>query len=230
MAYLINLFRPFCMVFVRFYLKHTKGCNVSIFALLNRNTVLEGFNKIGKKSCISNSKIGYSSIVSDYCNMWNCHIGRYCSIAGKANIVSALHPAHTFVSSHPAFYSINKQSGYSYVDKTIFEEHQYYDKENGVNVKIGNDVWIGYDVTIMGGLEIGDGAIIATGAVVTKNVRPYSIVGGVPAKEIKRRFTDSQVDFLLNFKWWDKSTEWMKENASLFQDIDLFISKLKVEK
>ena len=69
---------------------------------------------------------------------------------------------------------------------------------------IGNDVWIGLNATILDGVTIGDGAIVAAGAVVTKDVPPYAVVAGVPAKIIKYRFTESQIDFLLKFRWWEK--------------------------
>ena len=75
----------------------------------------------------------------------------------------------------------------------------------------------------MEGVTIGDGAIIAANALVTKDVVPYSIVGGVPAKHIKWRFDESQRDFLINFKWWDKPVEWIKENADSFDEINSFI-------
>jgi len=68
---------------------------------------------------------------------------------------------------------------------------------------IGNDVWIGYDAVIMGGVTIGDGAIIGTRAVVTKDVEPYSIVGGVPAKEIRKRFTPEIIKKLMEIQWWN---------------------------
>lgn len=211
------------MIFVTLYQKITKKNRISIGAFLNGRTILEGYNVVLKNALISNSKIGYSSIISTNCNLDNCVVGRFSSIGAGLNIVNGAHPTHTFVSTHPAFYSALKQSGYTYVDKTIFEELSYYDKSQCIKVKIGNDVWIGINVTIMGGIEIGDGAVIATGAVVTKNVRPYSVVGGVPAKEIRRRFTDDQVAFLMDFKWWDKPTEWIKQNAYFFQDIERFI-------
>jgi len=227
MNIILRILRPICMVFVGIYFRLTKKCKVSIWALLNRNTVLEGYNMIYPKAWISNSKIGYSSIISSYCILDHCIVGRYCSIGENVKVISDSHPTHTFVSTHPAFYSTNKQSGYSYVYRTVFDEQQYYDKKNSIRVKIGNDVWIGNNVTIMGGLVIGDGAIIATGAVVTKNVLPYSIAGGVPAKVIRKRFTDSQVDFLLDFKWWDKPVEWIRENANFFQDIEVFVMNQK---
>lgn len=78
---------------------------------------------------------------------------------------------------------------------------------------IGNDVWIGHKVTIMPGVNIGDGAIIATGAVVTKDVAPYSIVGGNPAKELKKRFPEEEINQLLEIKWWDWEIDRITRNV-----------------
>jgi virginiamycin A acetyltransferase len=83
---------------------------------------------------------------------------------------------------------------------------------NKGNTVIGNDVWIGYNTTIMPGITIGDGAIIAANSVVTKNVAPYSIVGGNPAKEIKKRFSEKQIEQLLDIKWWDWEIEKITKN------------------
>ena len=79
--------------------------------------------------------------------------------------------------------------------------------DNKGNIVIGNDVWIGYEAVIMAGVHIGDGAIIATRAVVTKDVPPYTIVGGTPAKEIRKRFDAEVIEQLLIQKWWDWSTD-----------------------
>ena len=83
--------------------------------------------------------------------------------------------------------------------------------ENKGDTVIGNDVWLGYGVTIMPGVKIGDGAIIATRSTVTKDVEPYSIVGGNPAKLIRKRFSDEVIEGLLRLKWWD----WPVEKVSL---------------
>ena len=78
---------------------------------------------------------------------------------------------------------------------------------------IGNDVWIGHDATLMPGVQIGDGAIIATKSVVTKNVEPYTIVGGNPAKPIKKRFSEDIIARLLEMKWWDWDVEKITQNV-----------------
>ena len=84
--------------------------------------------------------------------------------------------------------------------------------DNKGDIVIGNDVWIGYEAVIMAGVTIGDGAIIGTRAVVTKDVPPYTIVGGVPAKEIRKRFSEEMIAHLLNAKWWDWPIERISQN------------------
>lgn len=91
-----------------------------------------------------------------------------------------------------------------------------YPKKGDIN--IGNDVWIGYNATIMAGVTIGDGAIIATNATVTKDVEPYSIVGGNPAREIKKRFENDVISKLLKLKWWDWDIEKISKNIQKLTD------------
>mgnify|MGYP006202673641 CR=1 FL=1 len=95
--------------------------------------------------------------------------------------------------------------------------------ETTKNVFIGNDVWIGNDVKIMDGVTIGNGAIIATGSIVNKNVEPYEIVGGIPAKRIRFRFSDDKILSLEELKWWDKDLIWLERNHHLFNNIDKVI-------
>ena len=89
--------------------------------------------------------------------------------------------------------------------------------DNKGNIIIGNDVWIGYEAVILSGVTIGDGAIIGTHAVVTKDVPPYTIVGGVPAKPIRKRFNDKTIARLLELKWWDWPEERIKANLEIIQ-------------
>lgn len=125
-------------------------------------------------------------------------IGKFCMIASDITfIMNGANHLHESVSSYPFAIFGN---GW----ENAMEGKSYPTKGNTV---IGNDVWIGYNATIMPGVKIGDGAIIATKAVVTKDVAPYSIVGGNPAKEIKKRFSQEEIDFLLDIQWWDWSME-----------------------
>lgn len=97
--------------------------------------------------------------------------------------------------------------------------------DNKGDIVIGNDVWIGYEAVILAGVTIGDGAIIGARAVVTKDVPPYTVVGGVPARQIKRRFPEQILNELLKLKWWDWDEDRIVLNISAIQSGDL--SKLK---
>ena len=185
-------------------------------------TTFEGRNVINKDVYISNSKIGYGTYLGANSTLVNTIVGKYCSIASNVKVVVATHPTNKFVSTHPAFFSTIKQSGFTYVNKQLFDEIKYIDKKSEISVIIGNDVWIGENVTILGGVTIGDGAIIGAGAVVTHDIEPYSINVGVPSKKIKYRFEKNEIDFLENFKWWDKSEEWIIKNIDNFQNIKEF--------
>lgn len=206
--------------------KKQKHVYLSINCRLNQHTNLEGYNKIGS-SIISRSKIGRGTYIGNNCSLSNCKIGRYCSIGSNIKVLSATHPTSIYVSTHPAFFSTIGQAGFSYVNSNRFKESLFYDEKEKVVVEIGNDVWIGDDVTILGGCKIEDGSIIATGAVVTRNVPPYTIVGGVPAHVIKKRFSEEVITKLINFGWWNKSHEWLTSNSGKFEDIDVFISFIK---
>ena len=89
--------------------------------------------------------------------------------------------------------------------------------DNKGDIVVGNDVWIGYEAVILAGVTIGDGAIIGARAVVTKDVLPYTIVGGVPAKPIRKRFNEETIDILLKLKWWDWSKERIAKNIAAIQ-------------
>jgi carbonic anhydrase/acetyltransferase-like protein (isoleucine patch superfamily) len=83
-------------------------------------------------------------------------------------------------------------------------------------------VWIGVGATVLDGLRIGDGAIVGAGAVVVKDIEPYAIYGGVPARLIRRRFSDDDIELLLGFRWWDRDEDWLRSHLEALHDIKLF--------
>ena len=202
-----------------------KSINLSKKASVTTSSSFEGHNYIGDNTSF-NGKMGLGSYIGNNSHI-SASIGRFCSIADNICTVNGNHPITGFVSSHSAFYSMQNNVKLSFVNDNRFKELSFADEEAGLAVKIGNDVWIGHGVTILAGVTIGDGAVIATGAVVTKDVEPYSVVGGVPAKHIKHRFTDEQISFLKDFKWWNNSMEWYKENADNMRDIDSLMRAYK---
>lgn len=190
-----------------------------------KNVKLEGQNKINYGVSILNSKIGFGTYIASNTKLNNSFIGKYCSIGPNIQLICGIHPLSPFVSTHPIFYSTMKQNGISYVTENKFVEYKL--TESGFSLEVGNDVWIGSDVKILEGLTIGDGSVIAAGSVVTKNIPPYEIWGGVPAKKIKNRFLEEQKKQLLKIKWWDCSQDKLKENIDLFYDIKDFLNNFE---
>ena len=137
-------------------------------------------------------------------------IGKFCSIACKAKFLMTS-GNHTLKSlstyTFPIFYE----------EWGLDVSHITNAWDNKGDIEIGNDVWIGYDSIIMSGVKIGDGAIIGTRAIVTNDVPPYTIVGGIPAKAIKKRFSDDVILKLLKIKWWDWSYEKIQANIQYIQ-------------
>ena len=141
-------------------------------------------------------------------------IGKFCSIACGAKFI--------FNSANHTLKSLS-----TYTFPLFFEEWDLLKSEvasawdNKGDIIVGNDVWIGYDAVIMAGVTIGDGAIIGTRAVVTKDVEPYSIVGGVPAKEIRKRFAPDVIERLMELQWWDWQKEQIQKAIPAIQSGDI---------
>ena len=196
-------------------------CIIEKGVTIDKLSNLQGNNVIGKNTFIIQSNIGEYSYIRENCYFCKTRIGRYSSIAGNVRGIYGMHPVGRNVSTSPVFYLKDGNGVCSKVSKDkIALEEKYPFAGDDIYIDIGNDVWIGEDVRIMGGIKVGDGAVIGAGALVAKDVPPYAIVGGVPAKIIRYRFTDEQIKWLLELKWWDKNEKWISENLDVFFDIE----------
>lgn len=146
------------------------------------------------------------------CNPERLTIGKFCSIAcGAKFLFNAANHALGSLSTYP-FPIFFEEWGLEPDGAAIAAAW-----DNHGDITIGNDVWIGFEAVILAGVTIGDGAVVGARAVVTKDVPPYTIVGGVPARPIRKRFDDDTIERLLAFRWWDWSAEKIKENLTLLQ-------------
>lgn len=164
---------------------------------LDRNVEIGEHSHILKDCIINSSSIGMYSYVGSNSIIQHTRVGNYCSIANDVMCGLGSHPLNRF-STSPIFYRQKNPLNYSLVedDNSIIEYK---------SIIIGNDVWVGAKAIILDGVTVGTGAVIAAGAVVTHDVKPYSIVGGVPAKTISSRFDNETIDGLMMSAWWEKT-------------------------
>ena len=217
------IYRKFCFPFVKMGIERKHDSIIGKGSYLYKGTVLHGKDFIGDKVELANARVGYSTYIGHGSVISNTKIGKFCCIAGLETAIGR-HPVKgENVSIHPAFYSAAAQYGYTYVDKTTFEEAKY--SEEGYNISIGNDVWIGSGVMITDGVTVGDGAVIGAGSLVISDVEPYAIYAGSPAKKIGTRYDDETAEKLQKIKWWDKDEAWLREHANEFADPAGFIKE-----
>ena len=179
----------------------------------------EGMNKIYSHSSFGGI-LGYGSYIGHHSSL-TAKIGRFCSISNHVICNAGIHPFQApFATTSPCFFSLRKQNGATFATQQMLNEMKTTDNEGSFDCEIGNDVWICEGVFINGGIHIADGAVVLAHAVVTKDVPPYAIVGGVPAKIIGYRYDEATIKWLLNVQWWNNPIAWFRAHWSLLCDID----------
>jgi acetyltransferase-like isoleucine patch superfamily enzyme len=204
-----------------FSLKRLTHSAVSFFAIWDSNSSFEKTSEIRRTAKLKGSKIGSYSRINPGCIVYNATVGNFTAIGRDSSIGLGQHPTN-YVSTQNIFYKKNNMSNRWY--KPIDFEVK--------KITIGSDVWIGVEAMVLDGVSIGHGAIVGARAVVTKDVPPYAIVVGMPAKVVKYRFSPEIIERLLEVAWWglpeselDEKVEFFRSNVIDLDFIDHFFKK-----
>lgn len=207
------------ILLIKWRYRRINGLKIHYTSNIAFHSKFEGMCKIYPKVNFQGS-IGIGSYIAANTTL-SAHIGRFTSIGPYVSCNYGMHPYHLpFATTSPVFFSLRKQCGMTFATEQMFEELRLVDEKEKIAIKIGNDCWIGEGVFFVGGVIVGDGAMVLAHAVVTKDVPPYAIVGGVPARVIAYRYDDDTINFLMKIHWWKNSPEWFKQHWRLLCDID----------
>lgn len=200
------------------WLKFLFQTSVSKLSIIDNKSSFHITTHIYRFTHIVNSKIGKYTYIGIGNKIIHSDIGNFCSIASDVNIGLEEHTLQN-ISTSPIFTEVHNATGHSWIKQSAFIPFK--------RTYIGNDVWIGSRALIKSGIKIGNGAVIAAGAVVTKDVPPYAIVGGVPAKIIKYRFSEDIINELQKSEWWNLPDETIIRHLQLFQKNNYTIEDIK---
>jgi acetyltransferase-like isoleucine patch superfamily enzyme len=221
----VNYLKSFFLLLKNYVKFKNNSVYINFFVNFNDNTEFEGSNSVGKRTNIVNSKIGFGTYIGEKCYLQDCEVGKFTSIANDVRILTNNHPTTQYVSTHPAFHRgtapLMKKLKLSFNVDYIYPETTLV--RDGFQVVIGSDVWVGEGVRLLPGITIGNGAVIAAGAVVTKDIKPYSIVGGIPSKHIKFRFNETEVNLLEDIQWWNWDVSKIEIQQLKFKSLEEFL-------
>lgn len=196
---------------IKFKFKH-KQVDIPLLSTISWKSRFEGNNRIGKRTTFA-GKIGYASYIGDN-SFVKANIGRFCSIANNVHFITGFHPLNDNISTSPVFYSTKGQLPFHFANK------DYYQEKNEKTYIVEDNVWIGHGAIILNGSKIGEGAVIGAGAIVTKDVPPYAVVAGTPAKIIRYRFSNQIIQEIVELQMFRKEIDIYVKNFELFLNIN----------
>lgn len=213
-----------------FSIKKLTHRHIALTAIWDTKSTFSDYSHILSGAKLSNTQIGKYSRVGVNCKLTNVTMGNFSVVAGDSLLGIGQHPTN-YLTYHSIFY---KKGNWGWHDDWIKYPEGFQEL---APITIGNNVWVGRNVIVMGGVTIGDNSIVATGAVVTKDVPPFTIVGGVPAKVIKTLFTEEIRERLQHIQWWNLPDEEITKAIDLFhipnptlEDINRYFPEDKVNK
>ncbi|MES2030223.1 MAG: chloramphenicol acetyltransferase [Pseudomonadota bacterium] len=186
------------------------------------DTELGAYTEVGARTILHEVTMGdYSYVVNDG-QITYTTIGKFCSIAAMIRINPGNHPMHRATQAHFTYRASAYFPGES-------DDADFFAWRRAHHCTIGHDVWLGHGAIVLPGRQIGTGAVIAAGAIVTKDVAPYTIVAGNPARPVRRRFSEAVEDGLMELAWWDWDHEMLRQALPDFRKLPVedFLSKYK---
>ncbi|MGM4926178.1 chloramphenicol acetyltransferase [Tardiphaga sp. 804_B3_N1_9] len=186
------------------------------------DTELGAYTEVGARTILNEVTMGdYSYVVNDG-QITYTTIGKFCSIAAMTRINPGNHPMHRATQAHFTYRASAYFRGES-------DDADFFAWRREHHCTIGHDVWLGHGAIVLPGRNIGTGAVIAAGAIVTKDVAPYTIVAGNPARPVRRRFSETVEDGLMELAWWDWEHEMLRQALPDFRKLPVedFLSKYK---
>lgn len=199
------------------FIKNLFNPAVSCLAIVDGSSCVDKKAKVYRAAKIFHSTLNKYSYVGKRSCLINAEIGSFCSIAADVCVGMGIHDMSK-LSTSPLFNEKTNGTGHSWTNQIAFP----YER-----VVVGNDVWIGERALIKGGVTIGNGAVIGAGAIVTKDVPPYAIVGGVPARIIRYRFSPELIEKIERLQWWSMSEDDLRRNIHFFQMDNITIESIE---